>query len=252
MRIAVISDIHGNLVALDAVLQDLEQDTYDEIICLGDLALRGPQPRECLERIEELRCPVVMGNTDEWLLPGRSALESRVYTGPVVDIQMWCVDQIDRRHQAFVGRFQPKIDIVSNASMSVCFFHGSPRDNTENMFATTAQAELEAMIEGSEATVLIGGHTHVQMVRRISGRTIVNVGSVGLPFLWRKAPEESSPEDLRVGQCAEYGVVELRDGRFSVDLRRVPIDGSRLRDVTLRSGMPHSEWWLAQRVADIW
>ena len=68
MRVALISDIHGNLTALEAVLAELADEPVDQIVCLGDVAIFGPQPREALARVRELACPVVMGNTDAWAL----------------------------------------------------------------------------------------------------------------------------------------------------------------------------------------
>ncbi|MBI3286567.1 MAG: metallophosphoesterase family protein [Chloroflexi bacterium] len=64
MRVAIFSDIHGNLVALEAILAEIERERVDQMICLGDVAATGPQPAETLHRLRELNCPVVMGNTD--------------------------------------------------------------------------------------------------------------------------------------------------------------------------------------------
>ncbi len=66
MRIALISDIHGNFVALQTVLADIEHEHIDQIVCLGDVTADGPQPVETIRRIQDLGCPVVRGNTDEW------------------------------------------------------------------------------------------------------------------------------------------------------------------------------------------
>jgi len=70
MRIAIIPDIHGNGVALDAVLADLQQQAIDQIVCLGDAIQDGPQPAAVIQRLRDLACPVVMGNADAWLLSG--------------------------------------------------------------------------------------------------------------------------------------------------------------------------------------
>src|SRR5512139_520683 len=71
MRIAIISDIHGNCIALDATLADLRQDPVDQIVCLGDAVQGGPQPAQVVARLREIACPVVMGNADAWLLTGQ-------------------------------------------------------------------------------------------------------------------------------------------------------------------------------------
>lgn len=76
MRIALIADIHGNVVALDEVLAELEKKAVDQIVCLGDVAAGGPRPAQTLERLRELDCPVVMGNADQWLLTPQNAVPS--------------------------------------------------------------------------------------------------------------------------------------------------------------------------------
>jgi putative phosphoesterase len=246
VRIAVIADIHGNLVALDAVLDGLADETYNEIVCLGDVALRGPQPVECLQRVRELGCPVVMGNTDEWLIRSEPAWDVPHDDDPVMEIDLWCAAQLDEADRAFIRSFQPAVEMQFGGGDSVCFFHGSPRSNTENIFSTTAEAELEVMIDGCDATVLVGGHTHIQMLRRKYDKSIINVGSVGLPFL-RKRVDETDSKYSVVAPWAEYAIIDYQAGRLGVDFRRVPIDLAELERSAQDSGMPYAEWWVSYR-----
>ncbi|CAN5824490.1 metallophosphoesterase family protein [soil metagenome] len=245
MRIAVISDIHGNLVALDAVLDDLARERYDELICLGDVALRGPQPVACLERVRELGCPVVMGNTDEWLLTENPSWRVPDADDPIMVIDMWCAEQLTAADREVIRTFQAAIGIGIDSN-SILFYHGSPRSNTENILSITPEIDLETMIGDCRATALVGGHTHLQMVRRKYEKTIVNVGSVGLPFLVNRADAPGSRHSL-VAPWAEYAVIDFQAGRLSVDLRRVPIDLAMLERVVDASGMPKGEWWLSNR-----
>ena len=246
MRIAVIADIHGNLVALDAVLDDLARDPFDELICLGDVALRGPQPRECIDRLRELGCPVVMGNTDEWLLGAAPAWQQPDEHDPVMAIDLWGAAQLPPEARSFLSGFRPTIEYSLGTTDGICFFHGSPRSNSENIFSTTPESELEQMLDGCHATVLVGGHTHIQMLRRKSDRTIVNVGSVGLPFL-RPSLNVFDAKHLPIGPWAEYALIDCPGGRLSVNFRRVPIDLGALERSAHESGMPHAAWWFAQR-----
>lgn len=89
MRIALISDIHGNTVALDAVLASLEQRPVDRVVCLGDVATTGPQPREALAVLQALACPMVMGNTDAWLLNPEPWPVEDEDGRAVLDIELW-------------------------------------------------------------------------------------------------------------------------------------------------------------------
>ena len=94
------------------------------------------------------------------------------------------------------------------------------------------------MFAGAEAAVLVGGHTHLQMLRRFGPSVIVNPGSVGQPF------SQWWPREIRVGHWAEYGVIDAGDERLTVDLRRVPYDVEALLGLLRESGMPHANWWI--------
>jgi predicted phosphodiesterase len=226
VRFAVISDIHGNLVALEAVLGELAGDSCDEIVCLGDVASRGPQPRECLQRVRELGCSVVMGNTDEWLMGPNPTWDVPDDNNPIMEIDLWCAAQLDGVDRAYIRSFPATVDRRTDSGNSICLFHGSPRSNTENIFSTTPEAELEAMISGCEATVLVGGHTHIQMLRRIDG---------------------FDSRYNAVAPWAEFAIIDCRHGRLGVDFRRAPIDLQALDRAALASGMPHAGWWFAHR-----
>lgn len=95
MRIALLSDIHGNLIALDTVLHELAQESIDQIICLGDVGALGPQPRQVIDRLRQLRCPVVMGNTDAWLLRPPVATQTASENQRIMyAITTWCAEQL--------------------------------------------------------------------------------------------------------------------------------------------------------------
>ncbi len=91
MRIGLISDIHGNLLALEVVLQELAQEQVDQIICLGDVGALGPQPRQVIERLRYLHCPVILGNTDAWLL---TCVQLLLITVLFIDFQLSVQDVV--------------------------------------------------------------------------------------------------------------------------------------------------------------
>ena len=104
LTIALIADIHGNLAALDAVLDALQAKPSDQIICLGDVAATGPQPREVLRRLRELGCPVVMGNADAELLDmPPSGTETDEESLRIADISRWGAAQLDEADRAFLS-----------------------------------------------------------------------------------------------------------------------------------------------------
>src|ERR1051326_2467191 len=111
MRIAILADTHGTLLALDAVLADMAHQSIDHTVCLGDICGLGPQPRETLARIRELACPVVMGNADEFMLDP-STLDSARHpeademTRRLHEMERWCAAQLTTADLDFIRSFQ--------------------------------------------------------------------------------------------------------------------------------------------------
>jgi putative phosphoesterase len=242
MRVGLISDIHGNRLALDAVLAELEKEGVDEIVCLGDVAV-GPQPGEAIERVRELGCPVIMGNWDAAFLGDMPEPHDEVGR-KLVEINEWWAAFLTPAHREFMQSFQQTYELQLDGIQAV-FFHGSPHSYDDWIFATTADEELRPMLDGYESyPVLIGGHTHLQMIRRFDDAVIVNPGSVGLPF------REWWPRPVRISPWAEYGIVEGEQGRLSLDLRRTSFDVAAFLELSRASGMPHAEWWADSWVQD--
>jgi putative phosphoesterase len=239
ITIALIADIHGNLAALDAVLDALRAERPDEIVCLGDVAATGPQPVEVLRRLRELGCPVVMGNADAELLDVVPAdPETNEDRRRIADISRWCAAQLDDTDRAFLASFRPTVEISLGEGRRLLCCHGSPRSYDDVILAATPDDELDDMIGGDEATFIAGGHTHIRMLRAYRGREIVNPGSVGLAYQF--FPDGS----VRVPPWAELAMLARSDaGVVSIDFRRVAYD----RDATVRAmterEMPHAAWW---------
>jgi predicted phosphodiesterase len=242
MRVALVSDIHGNLFALEAVLADLRGDPAERIICLGDVFDGGPWPRACLARLREVGAGVVLGNADHWMLEGRPRNRRQGPTAWIDELGWWCAEQLSAADRESVRAFQTAIEIPMGPSVTLHCVHGSPRSMWDNMLATTPAGEIDAMLAGAGATLFAAGHTHEQLLRRIDERAIVNPGSVGAPF-----DRRALPGAFRVLPWAEYAVVEAREGALGIDLRRVPLDLAALTEATLASGMPYAREWLAER-----
>jgi putative phosphoesterase len=238
MRVGIISDIHGNMMALEAVLTALKQDGVDRIVCLGDVAAMGPQPVEVVGRLRALDCPVVMGNCDvwfaEWPLPEEEG-------DGIFEQVRWAVGQLSSDDIAFMRGFQPTVRLALDDQLDLLCFHGSPRSNEEVILATTPEEQLDEMLGDADATVMIGGHTHLQMVRRYRDGIVANAGSVGRP----RNPV-AGPEEDRFPPWAEYAIVRGSGGGVSVDLRRVPLDVESMSHMAAESGLPYVEEWIAR------
>jgi putative phosphoesterase len=238
MRIGLISDLHGNLPALEAVLRQLEQESIDRYVCLGDIAV-GPWASETVRRLRELDPEVLVGNWDAWMLDGVPPCDDTAPCRMLLEMGSFWADQLDDEDLAYLRRAKPRLEVEIDATR-VLFFHGSPRSYNEPILAATPTEELDHMLAKHTASVVVVGHTHVQMVRRLPFAMIVNPGSVGLPFLeWPIA-------DARVCPWAEYGILDLNgQDELSLELRRTRYDAESVIRYTLASGVPHAEWWTA-------
>lgn len=245
MRLALISDIHGNLVSLEAVLAEVERNRIDQIVCLGDVAATGPQPGLALERLQALDCPVVMGNTDAWLLEW--PVESPKYQGEdgrkFWDIDSWCVGQLTESHRSFIRSFRPTISLELSHGVDLLAYHGSPRSFDDVILPTVSDEALVSFFEGVSPALLAGGHTHLQMARRWQTGFLLNPGSVGLPYV-----EMTGSGEIRNPPWGEYAVIDVSETGIRVELCRAALDVSAVKTAALESGMPHADWWAADWV----
>ncbi len=226
MRIALISDIHGNQLALERVLADARRIGADQIACLGDVATLGPRPKDVLRTLRELGCPCILGNHDAFLI--EPALVRRYTSAKViVDAVDWCRAQLSPDDLAFVRTFAAELDVPLAGARRLHLFHGSPDSNVQDMLATTEEEELERLLGERHADVMAGGHTHIQMLRQHRGTWVVNPGSVGMPF--RRYVAGARPEIM---PYAEYAIVDDGDSALGIELRRVPLDRASLREQT--------------------
>jgi len=241
MHIALISDIHGHALALEAVLADIARQAVDQIICLGDVATLGPQPNEVLERLKGLGCPCIMGNHDAAILEPQAASAYQI-AEPLISSIFWCADQLSPNDLEYLRSYQSLLPLKVSETISILFYHGSPQANIDLVTATTPADEMDRLFQGQRATVMVGGHTHIQMLRQYNGTLFVNPGSVGSAFVRPFSPG-NQPELL---PWAEYGLIRVTDGVLSVDLRRVPFDIEASCALATHSQLPMRSWWLEQ------
>lgn len=237
MRLAIISDIHGNKTALEAVLNAIATQKIERIVCLGDVAASGPEPRQVVERLKELGCPVVMGNTDDWLLNPQLKEKPHSSQRYIQDIDLWCSQQFSSSDQEYLRTFQSIIEYPLGDEKILLAYHGSPRSYNEQIQPTTPEKVLDQAFANSHAFIMAGGHTHMQMLRRYKDSLILNPGSVGL------ALDRVSPlEEVRNPAWAEYAIIDIEGNALHVELLRTPFDSQAFIQTIRVSGMPHAEW----------
>lgn len=226
MRIAVVSDIHGNLTAFEAVLSDLRQTAPDLIFHGGDLAASGSSPREVVDRIRELGWPGVLGNTDEMLFsPDKLKLFAEQSPRfqplfPVVE-EMAAVTraQLGEERLAWL-RDLPLVQLMDGLAL----VHARPGDLWRAPLLEDTDEELESAYRPLGRPIAVYGHIHRSFVRRTLHMTVANSGSVSL----------SCDGDPR----AAYLVVD----ESGISVRRVAYDLARELDLLRQSGLPHWDW----------
>jgi putative phosphoesterase len=244
MRIAIISDMHGNCVALDAALADLKQQAVDRLVCLGDAVQGGPQPAEVVARLRALACPVVMGNADAWLLSGQEAGSEVISPERRVKMEAvreWSLSRLTADDRALIASFQPTVSIEAGAGQRLLCFHGSPASFDDVILPKTPEDEFQRLLGGYAGSFLTGGHTHLQQVRRLNDHFFFNPGSVGLAY-----SHQQSGEDLHADPWAEYAVLTVAPGRVGLEFRRAAFDVAELVRVYHDSGRPHAAEAAAQ------
>lgn len=220
------------------MLAEIAAEHVDQIVCLGDVAATGPQPRAVVQRLRELGCSVVMGNADITLLDPPQPSASDETTRRIEEISAWGATQLSREDKDYIRTFQPTIAVPLPGDELLLCYHGSPRSFDDRLLPSTDVETLDSWFAGQSAALYAGGHTHLQMLMRHRRALVLNPGSVGLPF-------DTIPPDARTRNpaWAEYAVVTIGGGPLFVELRRTPFDLAALLAAAQASGMPHAAWW---------
>jgi putative phosphoesterase len=233
MRIAVFSDIHGNCVALDAVLSDIERESVDKLVCLGDAVQGGSQPAETVSRLRGLRIPTVMGNSDSWLLTGENTSATEQVSEAHKAMRAWSLSKLTEEDLEFIGHFNSIITLPLENESLVCF-HGSPESFDELIWPTTPDEKFAQLMRGYGDSMLCGGHTHLQWLRRFKDSFYFNPGSVGFSF-----DHSQKGDEIHADGWAEYAIISSDKKASALEFRRVPFDAKEWIRVTARSGSPN-------------
>jgi predicted phosphodiesterase len=207
--LALVSDIHGNDLALAAVVAELERLGVEQVVCLGDVAEGGSQPAEVLDRLARLGWPVILGNADAFLLEVDPSSPEPA-TDEQLERRTWTLGQLSDAQLEQIRAFVPTLDVEVDG-LTLRAFHGSPRSYDDVVLPETPDGVAERLLGGSGVDLLAGGHTHLQWTRYVDGALYVNPGSVGLAY----DRFDSEPVPIEV---AEYALVT----GGSVEFRRVP------------------------------
>ncbi|MBR6099340.1 metallophosphoesterase family protein [bacterium] len=226
MKVAVISDIHGNWQALESVIADYQMECCERVLCLGDLAMAGPQPNEVLDYIIN-RAPnwtIIQGNTDKMIaefdlkMYDKMSKEFPIMANALLDD----VDIISQDKKQFLKELPPRKQLMIEG-VSVLMVHGSPRRNNEDILPNMKMSEIQEIISGETDNLILCGHTHVPCgYQTLSSQTVVNVGSVGRPMTGKP--------------FANYAIIDFDNGSFTVEHREVEYADSLAADIIRQRG----------------
>lgn len=235
MRVAVISDIHGNCVALEAAIEEIRRSAVDKIVCLGDTVQGGPQPAESIRALRRLGCPIVMGNADAWLL--KDKLDTSEPTSKEqLEVRDWTLSCLSSEDLDFMRGYRPTLKIKLGGTQWLLCFHGSPLSYEDNLFPHTPREEWDRLLGPFAPAIMAGGHTHTQQLRRVREGLFFNPGSVGVAY-----DHYLAKESFHNDPWAEYAILSYGKERTGVQFLRVNYDVNALVRVIKASGRPHSD-----------
>ena len=242
MKLAVISDIHGNLFALEKVLEDIEHEKCDNIVCLGDLAMAGPEPDKTVELVKQMDWDVVQGNTDKMIVEFNedmyNALKGQI---PIMANALRNdVEVISDENKEYLKNLPENLEININ-NTPILLVHGSPRRNNEDISPDLPLEKVEEMIEGTDARLILCGHTHLPCgYQTNSGKTVVNVGSVGRPFTEKPVSCYAIVTFDEIGFGVEHKFVEYDNVSASETLAKRNFEGSdKLAQILIKPTVRH-------------
>ena len=228
MRVAALYDIHGNLPALEAVLEELRSEDIDRIVVGGDV-FPGPMCRDVLARLRNLDIPAefIRGNCETAVLNERAGRDVAL-PEQVRDTMRWYARQLDAEEEQFLAGWPLVRTLAIDGVGPVLFCHATPRDDNEIFTSATPAERLAPAFANVTAPLVVCGHTHMQFDRTIDAIRIVNAGSVGMPF-------------------GEPGAYWLRIGP-GVELRRTPYDLAAAAERIRATTYPQADEFAARYV----
>lgn len=217
MKYAVISDIHGNMQALEAVMNDLKNfEDVTQVLCLGDIALGGPEPQITVNKIKEIidldGAICVQGNTDKMIAEYSEEVVNNLREKNEIMANALESDvKVLSEEQKLFLKNLPTLATVECEGVKILLCHGSPRRNDEDILPNMTIEHIEELVGRAEAKVILCGHTHIPCIYQTdSKKTVINAGSVGRPF-------SDKPK-------ACYAILEIESGVISMKHKTVPYD----------------------------
>jgi len=234
LRLAIFSDIHGNIEALKEVFKDIGRENVDEIYCLGDLVGYGPHPNQVINLIRELNIETVMGNYDRGVgfdlddcgCAYKTEEEKRLGDKSI----KWTRQEVTESNKYFLRNLKENIRLRVERQ-EILLVHGSPRKINQYLFFNHPYSSLKKMLDQYEADIIVCGHTHIPYIRQIGNKMVINDGSVGKQKPHNKGQNIYSRE-------AKYLILEIGKDSVNTSIRSVRYDFEKTAEKIKKSGLP--------------
>ncbi|GLC30580.1 metallophosphoesterase family protein [Clostridium omnivorum] len=230
MKVAVLSDIHGNAVALNYTIEDLKSLGISKIVILGDVVMKGPMPSESLEILRNSDLEIVAwvkGNTDLWFeeitdnfIPSTKR-EKELYT-----YYKYAKDNLEEDQLLFIKELPLECSITLNGVKILCV-HGTPQSIVEAIDSSVSEEEMKRAVKGVKEQVILSGHSHTSFIGEVDNKKIFNVGSVG----------NSLDGDDRIS----YGILDFTDNEMKLVNRRISYPLNEVIDMAVNNKFPYLE-----------
>lgn len=244
MKIAIISDIHGNTDALSSVMNDIKAQGCDKVFVLGDYAMAGPEPSLVIDwfRNRNADFTMIQGNTDLMVADFSEKLYQDIKSKAPIMAEALKNDAeiITPEQKEFLRNLPAKLQ-VEEQGVKILLVHGSPRKNNEDILPETPMDKLEEIVSGVDADVILCGHTHLPCgFQTPSKKTVVNVGSVGRPFTPEPKACYLKMTIVNGETIFEHRLVDYDKEKASEKLRKRTFNGSeKLADMLLNPTVRH-------------
>jgi putative phosphoesterase len=228
MKLAFISDIHGNAIALESVLMDIGNRNIDKIVVLGDLCFRGTEPRRSLDLLRSLNTEVIKGNADEWVVRGVKEGEVPSAANEMMNKEReWTVTQLDDEQITYLNNLPEDLNLEYNG-VKIHAFHATPT-SLFDVVQPFAEDEVitQSLMVNKDSDLYVYGHIHKPYIRYMIGKCIINTGSVGLPF---DGLNQSS-----------YAIVEIQGEDIQTSIVRTKYNVSHAVTLFKESSYPNKE-----------
>lgn len=228
MKLAFISDIHGNAVALEAVLEDTKKKNIDKVYVLGDICYRGPEPKKALDLVRSLQTVVIKGNADEWVVRGVQQGEVPEHALEIMTKERdWTYSKLEASDIDYLSQLPTDL-CLNEQGIDLYAFHATPTDLFEVIPQHADDSFFyEKVFSKKDSSIYLYAHIHKPYIRYSNGKVIMNIGSVGLPF-----------DGVTK---ASYGTITIADGGFTTSIERVAYDTEKVMTQYTDVNYPNAE-----------